>query len=86
MVLEHFYAYIEIYDHKPAAVEIKGSIVSQDANSKVPRLDNRWIASRDPTEFSQAVEYATQPPVPHCSLNEHEHRQELINIMHTPAN
>ena len=65
LVLENFDAYILIYDQKPVAVEIKGSIVSQDAPAKVPRLDKRWIASRDQKELGQAVEYASQ--VPHWS-------------------
>ena len=38
-----FDAYTAVYDHKPVAVEIKGSIVSQEILSKIPRLDKRWI-------------------------------------------
>ena len=67
LVLENFDAYTVIYDHKPVAVEIKGSIVSQDAITKMPRLDKRWIASRSQKELGQAVEYASRPPVPHWS-------------------
>ena len=78
----HFDAYTVIYDHKPVAVEIKGSIVSQEVISKIPRPDKKWIAKRDPNELQQAVGYASQQPVPHWSMNQHEHRQELIKIMH----
>ena len=31
LVLEHFDAYTIIYDHKPVAVEIKGSMISSKA-------------------------------------------------------
>ena len=58
LVLEHFDAYTVIYDHKQVAVEIKGSIVSQEVISKIPRLDKSWIANRDPKEFQQAFDYA----------------------------
>ena len=35
-VLEHFDAYTIIYDHKPVAVEIKGSMISSKALEKYP--------------------------------------------------
>ena len=38
LVLEHFDAYTIIYDHKPVAVEIEGSMTSRKALAKVPRL------------------------------------------------
>ena len=80
--MEHFDAYTLVYDHTPAAVEIKGSIVSQEIISKIPRLDKRWIASIVSKELQQAVDYASQQPVPHWSMNQHEHRQELTKIVH----
>ena len=50
--------------------------------TKVPRIYKRWIANRDQNEFGQAVEYVSQQAVPQWTLNHHEHRQELTNIMH----
>ena len=45
LLLEHFDAYTVIYDHKSVAVEIEGSIVSQEVISKISRSDKRWIAN-----------------------------------------
>ena len=39
LALEHFNVYTVVYDHKPVAVEIKGSIVSPEVISKIPRFD-----------------------------------------------
>ena len=33
-------------------------------------------------ETQQAVDYAEQQPVPHWSMNQHEHRQELTRLIH----
>ena len=43
-------------------------------------------SSRYQKEIGQAIEYASQQPLPHWSLNQHEHRQELTRIMHVKAN
>ena len=45
VVLEHFDAYTIIYDHKPVAVEIQGSIMSREVISTIPRFDKRGINS-----------------------------------------
>jgi hypothetical protein len=82
LVLELFDAYTIIYDHKPVAVEIKGSMISSKAMEKIPRLDKRWIQTRVAEELNQAVEYAEWHQVPHWSLDQHEHRQELTKNLH----
>ena len=82
LVLEHFDAYTIIYDHKPVAVEIKGSMISSNAMEKTTRLDKRWIQTRVAEELNQAVQYAEWHQVPHWSLDQHEHRQELTKILH----
>ena len=41
-----------------------------------------WRANRDPKELQQAVDYVSQQPLPHWSMNQHEHRPELSKIMH----
>ena len=85
LVLEHFDAYTIIYDHKPVAVEIKGSLISQNKTktlATVPRLDKRWIQSRVEEELNQAVCYTEWQEVPHATLDQHEHRHELTKIIH----
>ena len=46
LVLEHYDVFILIYDHKPMAIEIKGSLMSRAAFSTIPRFDKRWIQRR----------------------------------------
>ena len=82
LVLEHFDAFTLVYDHKPVAIEIKGSQMSRAALSTIPRLDKQLIQSRVQKEFGQAVRYAEMQDVPHWSMNQHEHRRELTNIIH----
>ena len=82
LVLEHLDANAIMYKHKPVAVEIKGSIMSHEAISKIPRFQKRWIKSRAQTELQQVVHYAEAQPVPHWSMGQHEHRQELTRIIH----
>ena len=48
----------------------------------MPRLDKRWIQSRVEEELNQAVCYTEGQEVPHWTLDQHEHRQELMNIIH----
>ena len=81
-MLEHFDAYIVIYDHKLVAVEIKGSMISKKAFETIPRLDTRWIQTRVEEELNQAVHYIQWQQMPHWTLDQHEHRQELTNIIH----
>ena len=85
LVLENFDAYTKVYDHKPVAVEIKGSILSRKALENIPRLDKRWIQTRQEVELQQAVQYAEQQDVLHGALNQLEHRHELIRILHVSA-
>ena len=73
LVLEPFDAFILIYDHKPVAIEIKGSLMSRTALSTIPRFDKRWIQSRVQEDFGQGVRYAEMQSVPHWSMNQHEH-------------
>ena len=40
-VLVQFDAYTIIYDHKPVALEIKGSVMSRKALATVPRLNKK---------------------------------------------
>ena len=82
LVLENLNANAIIYDRKFVVVEIKGSIMSHEAISKIPRLDKRWIKSRAQRELQQVVQYAEARPVPHWSMDQHEHRQELTRIIH----
>ena len=82
LVLEHFDAFTLIYDHKPVAIEIKGSLMFRAALSTIPRLDKRLIQSRVQEEFGQAVRYAEMQHVPHWSMDQHEHRRELTKIIH----
>ena len=82
LVLEHFDAFTLVYDHKPVAIEIKGSQMSRAALSTIPRLDKQLIQSRVQKEFGQAVRYAEMQDVPHWSMNQHEHRRELSKIIH----
>ena len=80
--MKHFDAYTVIYDHKPVAVEIKGSMTSRKALEKIPRLDKRWIQTRVAEELNQAVQNAEWQQVPHWTLDQHEHRHELTKIIH----
>ena len=82
LVLEHFDAYTIIYDHKLVAVEIKGSLISRKALATVPRLDKRWIQSRFEEELNQAVHFTEWQEVPHWTLDQHGHRQDLTRIIH----
>ena len=82
LVLEHCDAYTVIYDHKPVAVEIKGSMTSRKAIEKLPRLDKRWIQTRVEEELNQAVQYTKWQAVLHWTLDQHEHRHELTTIIH----
>ena len=82
LVFEHVDAYTIIYDHKPVAVEIKGSMTSRKALEKVPRLDKRWIQTRVEEELNQAVQYTKWQEVPHWTLDQHEHRHELTKMIH----
>ena len=40
------------------------------------------IKSRVQEELQQVVHYAEMQPVPHWSMDQHEHRQELTRIIH----
>ena len=82
LVLEHFDAYTVKHDHKLLAVEIKGLTISRKAMEKVPRLDKRWIQTMVEEELNQAVQYTQWQQVPHWTLDQHEHRHELTNIIH----
>ena len=82
LVLEHFDDYTIIYDHKLVVVEIKGSMTSRKALSKVPRLDKRWIQIRVEEELNQAVQHAEWQDVPHWTFDQHEQRHELTKIIH----
>ena len=82
LVLEHFDAYTIIYDHKPVAVEIKGSRMFRKVLATIPRLDNRWIQSRVKEDLGQLVRHAEMQQVPHWSLDQHEHRHEFTTIIH----
>ena len=74
-VLEHFDAFTLICDHKPVAIEIKGSLMSRAVLSTIPRLDKRWTQSRVQEELGQAVRYAEMQHVPHWSMDQHVHRR-----------
>ena len=56
--------------------------MSHDAISNILSFDKRWIKSRVQEELQQAVHYAEMQPVPHWSVDQHEHRQEFTRIIH----
>ena len=82
VVLEHFDAYTIIYDNKPVAVEIKGSLMSCKVLATIPRLYKRWIQSRVKEDLGQALHHSEMQQVPHWSLDQHEHRHEFTKIIH----
>ena len=45
-MLEHFDAYTIIYDHKPVAVDIEGSLMSRKVLATIIRFYKIWIQSR----------------------------------------
>ena len=56
--------------------------MSKKALEKTPRLDKRWIQSRVEEEIHQAVQYVESMQVPHWTLDQHEHRNELTKMIH----
>ena len=60
----------------------RGRSFHKKALATVPRLDKRWIQSRVDEELNQAVRYTVWQEVPHWTLDQHEHRQELTKIIH----
>ena len=48
----------------------------------MPRRDKRWIQSRVEEEPNQVVRFTEWQEVPHWTLDQHEHRQELTRIIH----
>ena len=56
--------------------------MSQRINPKIQRFDKRLISTRVGEEFQQAIAQTEQQPVPHWSMNQHDHRQELTRIIH----
>ena len=81
-VLEHFDVYIAIYYNKFVAVEIKGSMISTKAFETIPRLDKIWIQTGVEEELNQAVHYIQWQQMFHWTFDQHEHGQELTNIIH----
>ena len=56
--------------------------MSQRITPKIQRLDKRLISSRVGEELQQAIAQTEQQPVPHWSMSQHDHRQELTRIIH----
>ena len=54
----------------------------REALDKVPRLDKRWIQCRVQEDLYKAVQYAEMQQVPHWSMDQHQHKQELTRIIH----
>ena len=57
-------------------------MTSRRALEKVPRLDKRWIHTRNPTELHQAVQYIETQEIPHWGMDQHQHRDELTKMIH----